>query len=191
MILDMLGPQPGRVLDIACGFGLVSKPLVARGVEVTGVDYNWIACQGADRNGLHALRGNAFGLPFSDSTFDTIICIEFLQQCEKSNVAALMTEVARVVKPGGRVLFVWRNHEAPLHRLVLYASDRLGRPRVPLNEHRFEDIAEMATREGLIVDLGGKIFPPLRQIYTDHNTLMAALLGTGFLAVLRKPHGSP
>lgn len=187
LILDLVGPRPGRVLDVACGFGLVTLPLAARACEVFGVDYNALACRGAARNGLRAVRGNAFALPFPDDTFETITCVEFLQQCEREQVAALLGDLARVAAPGARLILVWRNHRAPLHRLALRISDALGRPRVPLNEHPFENVAEMAQRAGLGIDKAGAIFPPFRQLFQNRRGIAARALGTGFLAVLRKP----
>lgn len=191
LILDIVGSRPGRVLDVACGFGLVTMPLAARSVEVFGVDYNAVACRGAGRNGLRAVRGNAFALPFADGAFGTITCIEFLQQCEREQVAALIGELARVVAPAGRVILVWRNHRAPLHRLALGISDVLGRPRVPLNEHPFEDVTTLARRAGLGIDRAGAVFPPLRRVFTNRTGPAAAALGTGFLVVLRKPVETP
>ncbi len=191
LVLEAVGADPGLVLDVAGGFGLVTLPLVRSGIAVVGLDYNRSACEGARRNGLQAVQGNAFALPFRDGAFDTATCIEFLQQCRGEDVAALVAELARVVRPGGRIVLVWRNHRAPLHRLALALFDALGRARVPLVEHPVGEVAGIARRAGLAEDLLCTLFQPLGLRFRDPGGLASALLGTSFLAVFRQPRDKP
>ena len=44
-VLDAVGDAPGTVVDVACGGGLVSAPLVAAGRRVVGMDFNAGACR--------------------------------------------------------------------------------------------------------------------------------------------------
>jgi demethylmenaquinone methyltransferase/2-methoxy-6-polyprenyl-1,4-benzoquinol methylase len=104
--------QPGdRVLDIACGTGLVSRALVDRwGCEVVGLDQS-AAMLGRARAKLDAsprlasritlVEGEAERLPFADREFDHLTFTYLLRYVD--DPAATLRELARVVEPGGRV----------------------------------------------------------------------------------------
>jgi demethylmenaquinone methyltransferase/2-methoxy-6-polyprenyl-1,4-benzoquinol methylase len=104
------GPDD-RVLDVACGTGLVSAALVERwGCRVVGLDQS-AAMLGrararagtdprlAERIGF--VEGEAESLPFADGEFDHLTFTYLLRYVE--DPAATLRELARVVKPGGRV----------------------------------------------------------------------------------------
>jgi demethylmenaquinone methyltransferase/2-methoxy-6-polyprenyl-1,4-benzoquinol methylase len=100
-----------RVLDIACGTGLVSAALVERwGCRVVGLDQS-AAMLGRARARAAAdprlagrvsfIEGEAESLPFADGEFDHLTFTYLLRYVE--DPAATLRELARVVKPGGRV----------------------------------------------------------------------------------------
>jgi demethylmenaquinone methyltransferase/2-methoxy-6-polyprenyl-1,4-benzoquinol methylase len=104
------GPED-RVLDVACGTGLVSAALVERwGCRVVGLDQS-AAMLGRARARAAAdprlaerisfVEGEAESLPFADGEFDHLTFTYLLRYVE--DPAATMRELARVVKPGGRV----------------------------------------------------------------------------------------
>ncbi len=112
---DKLGLRPGdRVLDVGAGFGRHVYECARRGAHVVALDY--AADEVTDtRNTLGAmvvegeitadkligvLRGDARKLPFPDHSFDTVITSEVLEHIQ-DDVAAI-TEMVRVLKPGGR-----------------------------------------------------------------------------------------
>ena len=100
-----------RVLDVATGTGLVSAELVRRyGCEVVGLDQSPQMLAGAqarlDGNPGLAQRvslvcGEAEQLPFADEQFDHLTFTYLLRYVE--DPLATMAELARVVKPGGRI----------------------------------------------------------------------------------------
>ncbi len=100
-----------RVLDVATGTGMVAQALVNRyGCEVVGLDQSAQMLAGAQaklaaEEGLAArvslVRGEAERLPFADEEFDHLTFTYLLRYVE--DPAATMTELARVVKPGGRI----------------------------------------------------------------------------------------
>jgi demethylmenaquinone methyltransferase/2-methoxy-6-polyprenyl-1,4-benzoquinol methylase len=104
------GPED-RVLDVACGTGLVSAALVGRwGCRVTGLDQSEAMLGRAQaraaaesRLGARAsfVAGEAESLPFADGEFDHLTFTYLLRYVE--DPAATLRELARVVKPGGRI----------------------------------------------------------------------------------------
>ena len=104
--------RPGdRVLDVATGTGMVAIALVRRyGCTVVGLDQSSEMLGGAraklDREPelaaqIELIRGEAESLPFADGEFDHLTFTYLLRYVK--DPAATLRELARVVKPGGRV----------------------------------------------------------------------------------------
>ncbi len=107
--LEQLGAKPGeRVLDLA-GPKLLSVVLARQGVRVTAVDQlereieAWRALAG-DVPGLELRVADGRALPFEDASFDHACSISVLEHIEEPGDAEALRELARVVRPGGRVL---------------------------------------------------------------------------------------
>ena len=107
--LDRLGAKPGeRVLDLA-GPKLLSVVLARRGIEVTAVDQlereieTWRALAG-DVPGLELLVADGRALPFEDASFDHACSISVLEHIEERGDEEALRELARVVRPRGRVI---------------------------------------------------------------------------------------
>jgi SAM-dependent methyltransferase len=105
---------PGeRVLDMGCGGGRHAFALYKRGAHVVALDMDaaelkdvsgmFDALAGEVPSGAHAqaVRGDAYRLPFADATFDKVIAAEILEHLPADSNA--MAELARVLKPGGRI----------------------------------------------------------------------------------------
>jgi ubiquinone/menaquinone biosynthesis C-methylase UbiE len=116
-LIQCANPQPGeRVLDIACGTGIVARNVVPRvGSQgmVIGLDVNpdmiGIARQAAEREHLPIEwhTGPAEQLPFPDQNFDLVFCQFALMFF--ANQHAALKEIHRVLKTGGRVVMsVWQ-----------------------------------------------------------------------------------
>lgn len=133
---------PGdRVLDVATGTGLVARGLVERyGCEVVGIDQSADMLSGARRAlssrpslaaRIELRQGEAERLPFRDAEFDHLTFTYLLRYVD--DPAATLRELARVVKPGGRIAAlefglpdppVWRPLWRLYTRLVLPAAGR-------------------------------------------------------------------
>jgi SAM-dependent methyltransferase len=104
-----------RVLDLGCGFGRHAFEAYRRGAHVVAVDRNaeevaqvtsmFRAMQAAGEApaGLTAesVRADLLALPFPDASFDVVMASEVLEHIPADDRA--MAEIARVVRPGGRV----------------------------------------------------------------------------------------
>jgi ubiquinone/menaquinone biosynthesis C-methylase UbiE len=98
------GLPPGRALDAACGTGRHARRLVELGHEVTGVDQSEGMLTLARENvaGAQFMPGDLSRLPFEDASFDLAVCALALEHFEA--LGTPIAELARVVRPGGRVI---------------------------------------------------------------------------------------
>ncbi len=118
IFLQLLDAKPGeRLLDVACGPGLLLKASLLRGVEPHGVDISAVAIQMAREfvPSAQVQVANAEALPFAEATFDLLTCIGALERMlDRQQV---LREMCRVVRPGGRLCLMLRNAMAPGWRI--------------------------------------------------------------------------
>jgi demethylmenaquinone methyltransferase/2-methoxy-6-polyprenyl-1,4-benzoquinol methylase len=108
-LVRTVAPSSGeRVLDVATGTGLVAAELARSGCAVVGVDQSPEMLAAARRRFARAatervelVEGEAEELPFASASFDALTFTYLLRYVE--DPAATMRELARVVRPGGRV----------------------------------------------------------------------------------------
>jgi SAM-dependent methyltransferase len=107
-LLRLLGPGPGRCLDLACGTGLSLPGLAGLGWEVTGADLSGdqlrLARRRAAECGAALVRADAARLPFGDGSFDAVVSLFAHTDLDHPGRAA--AEAARVLRPGGRLVDV-------------------------------------------------------------------------------------
>jgi ubiquinone/menaquinone biosynthesis C-methylase UbiE len=100
----LLALEPGdRVLEVGCGRGHLTVRLAARGIDVVGIDANPNAREVSDSD--RVLHMNAEDLEFGDAEFDSIVSVHAIEHIPPLEKAA--SEMSRVLKPGGRALFVY------------------------------------------------------------------------------------
>jgi ubiquinone/menaquinone biosynthesis C-methylase UbiE len=104
------GAAEGRVLDIGVGSGL-NLPFYARQAqEIFGLDPSPRLLVRADSNAqhlhipVHLLEGSAERIPLADRSMDTIVLT--WTGCSLPDIRTALAEMRRVLKPGGRLLFV-------------------------------------------------------------------------------------
>jgi ubiquinone/menaquinone biosynthesis C-methylase UbiE len=97
-------PVPLRVLDVACGTGRHTVHLAELGHDVTGIDASpaMLARAAAKRSDLALVDGFVEALPFATDTFDAAVCSLLFDHL--ADIDRAVSELARVVRPGGRVL---------------------------------------------------------------------------------------
>ncbi len=127
-IAARLEVRPGmRVLETACGTGIVTRRLVARlaehGGSVVATDLNepmlaYAATKLPRAERLEWRQADATKLPFDDRSFDAVVCQFGLMFFPDK--AAGIREALRVLKPGGSFLVsVWgRLEDHPVHRIT-------------------------------------------------------------------------
>jgi ubiquinone/menaquinone biosynthesis C-methylase UbiE len=113
-------PAQARVLEVAPGPGYFSIELARRSrFEISGLDISKsfveIATGNANRAGVRVAfeRGNASAMPFPDDTFDFIFCRAAFKNFTQPVEA--MSEMHRVLKPGGRAVIVDLRKDASMN----------------------------------------------------------------------------
>lgn len=136
-MIEAVQPGPGlRVLDVATGTGMVAFGLARLGCQVVGLDQSEDMLGGARaklaaapefHGRVEFVRGQAEQLPFPDGEFDALTFTYLLRYVD--DVPATMAELARVVRPGGRIGMV--EFAVPVHpllRTLWRAHTRFGLP---------------------------------------------------------------
>ena len=148
-LLDAVGLRTGvRLLDVATGPGYVAAAAAARGAQVTGIDFSapMVARARQLNPAVEFQEGDAEALSFSDGSFDAAVMNFGILHLARPESA--MSEVARVLKPGGRFAFTaWaKPEEAVGFGIILNAIESYGNPGVRLPQgppfFRFSDSAE-------------------------------------------------
>jgi 2-polyprenyl-6-hydroxyphenyl methylase/3-demethylubiquinone-9 3-methyltransferase len=120
-----------RVLDLGCAGGFMAEALADRGAVFTGIDPAADAVDAARRHAAAAGRtirddvGLGEELPYHDKAFAAVVCVDALEHV--TDLAKVLAEVERVLKPGGLFLFdtINRNPIASLATITV-AEDILG-----------------------------------------------------------------
>ena len=105
-LLDAAGVAAGtRVLDLACGPGIVTAAAADRGAEAAGLDFSpaMLALARAANPSLHFHEGDAEALPFADGAFDAVVSNFGIHHIPRPERA--LAEAFRVLRPGGTLAF--------------------------------------------------------------------------------------
>jgi SAM-dependent methyltransferase len=108
-VLEWLAAHPGEhILDLGCGDGQLTKRIAASGASVLGVDASAEMVAAARLRGIAADEANAQCLPYSDGSFDAVFSNAALHWVRDQD--AMLAEVHRVLKPGGRFVAEMGGH---------------------------------------------------------------------------------
>ena len=96
-----------RVLEAGCGTGMILKEVAPRAREAFGVDLSPGMLASARARNLKVVHGSITDLPFASGEFDVVYAFKVLAHVER--IERALAELARVVRPGGRVLAEFYN----------------------------------------------------------------------------------
>jgi demethylmenaquinone methyltransferase/2-methoxy-6-polyprenyl-1,4-benzoquinol methylase len=96
------------VLDLCCGSGQTTQVLVERSRHVTGLDASPFSIKRAQQNVPQAEYVEAFAeaMPFADNRFDLVHTSVAMHEMKPEQLQAILSEVHRVLKPGGSFALV-------------------------------------------------------------------------------------
>lgn len=119
--LGRIQRRPVRVLDIGAGNGGVSVALANDPTyEVSAVDivpnYDLFRLRRDLDSPVRQVVGNGHRLPFPDSSFDVVVCLDTIEHVPKPGIMA--REIMRVLAPGGECMIT-----TPARARILFAPD--------------------------------------------------------------------
>ena len=100
----VLEASPHRVLEVGCGPGEAAERIATNGIEVEALDSSERMVELARARGVEARVGDVQALPFEDESFDAALAAWMLYHVP--DVKAGIGELARVLRPGGRLVAV-------------------------------------------------------------------------------------
>ncbi|MEV0732031.1 MULTISPECIES: demethylmenaquinone methyltransferase [Polymorphospora] len=118
-----LGLRPGdRVLDLGAGTGVSTEELARSGAYAVGVDLSlgMLLAGRRVRPDVPLLAGDALRLPFADATFDAVTISFALRNMVDTGAA--LRELARVTRPGGRLVVCEFSHPTSRAFRTVYLS---------------------------------------------------------------------
>jgi SAM-dependent methyltransferase len=130
----------GTVVELCCGYGEALQLLGRRIARYVGVDLSERMLEGAVRLSDHRtalfVQGDATAVPLADGSIDTVVMLGGIHHVGAR--AALFREIARILKPGGRLLYrepvsdflLWRGVRAIVYRLSPMLDHAAERPLV-------------------------------------------------------------
>jgi 2-polyprenyl-6-hydroxyphenyl methylase/3-demethylubiquinone-9 3-methyltransferase len=136
------------VLELGCGYGRVLSQLSPHVITLVGIDTAFPTLFYGKKflsphENVHLLTMNAGRLGFQSDTFDAVICIQNGISVFRVDSHALVKEVIRVTRPGGKLLFSTYAPRFWYHRLQWF--------RLQAAEGLVGDIDEEKTGDGKIV----------------------------------------
>lgn len=169
-----------RVADVGCGGGLLSEALARAGAQVTAID---LAPEVLEVARLHLLETNA-DLPAplaidyrlcapaelaatASTRFDVVCCMELIEHVP--DPAALVANLAALVKPGGKVFLSTLNRTPASFAAAIIGAEYVARllPRGTHDYRQFikpSELAALLRQNGLTLDeISGIAYNPLNR----------------------------
>ena len=178
----LTGDRPSDVVDLGAGTGKLTRVLAGLGHRVTAVEplpEMRILLEQALPN-VTALAGGAEALPLADASADVVACGQSFHWFDH---AVALPEIARVLRPGGRLALVWntRDELTPWVRRLstLIGVESVGR----------SDADEPIAESGLFGPVERATFPYVQRL--DRDGLRDLVLSRSYCAKLTPPEREP
>ena len=108
----------GKVCEIGCGPGQIARYLKDQEVTMYGIDLSEEMVKRANslNPDISFQRGDMRDLEISDASLAGIVCFYAIIHLKREDVPRALSEMHRVLKPGGRLLMSFHGGEGELHR---------------------------------------------------------------------------
>ena len=171
----LAGTEPRQVVDVGAGTGKLTRQLVALGHDVTAVEPSaeMLHILSEAVPGARALRAGAESMPLPDESVDIVMSAQAFHWFDQP---VALAEIARVLRPGGRLGLVWNmrdDSEGWMQRL----SELIG-SEVDL------DLGPAIAESGRYGPVEQATFPMTQRI--DRGALLATVLSRSAVAILER-----
>jgi SAM-dependent methyltransferase len=177
----LAGERPARALDLGCGFGGFLEGLGELCGEVYPSDISVESLTHCVERGFsRSVVGSGYSLPYADGAFDLVCMFDAIEHIPDDR--RVMREVARITRPGGRVLvtvpayqFLYANNDRVAQHQRRYTRGRLAEVfeqaglRVERNTHSNVFLFPLILPVVLAIKTIEKLFP--RKLDPEHTNL--------------------
>lgn len=164
---------PRRVLEVGCGQGwLAERVLNELSAGVVALDQSAHMVELTRARGVDAVVGDVQQLPFADASFDLVAAAWMLYHV--ADLDRALTEIARVLEPGGRLVAVTNANE---HLRELYELVGLERPALPFASDAAETLLGRHFGHVTRSDAYGWSIFPTRAAAQDYVDASLAMFG--------------
>ncbi|ULU24773.1 bifunctional 2-polyprenyl-6-hydroxyphenol methylase/3-demethylubiquinol 3-O-methyltransferase UbiG [Dyella terrae] len=197
-VADRVNLRGARVADVGCGGGLLSEALAKAGARVTGIDLGDKVIEIA-RLHMHESRlenpsldidyrvqSSAELASAEPESFDVVCCMELIEHVP--DPAALVSDLARMVKPGGVVVMSTLNRTPVAFGAAILGAEYIMRM-LPRGTHHYaqflkpSELGRLMRHSGLeIDDVSGLGYNPL-----NRKAWLSRVTAVNYLISARKP----
>lgn len=182
-----------KVADVGCGGGLLSEALARAGAQVTGIDLGekviGIARLHLHESGLvvdYRQQSSAELAAAEPASFDAVCCMEMIEHVP--DPAALVHDLAAMLKPGGRVFLSTLNRTPAAFGAAILGAEYVMRL-LPRGTHHYaqflkpSELARLLRHAGLdLEDVSGLGYNPL-----NRKAWLTKITAVNYIACARKP----
>jgi SAM-dependent methyltransferase len=168
LLIDFTGRVAGPVLDVGCGPGHVGAFVAHLGPRTIGVDRSPAMAAAAASRVAAAVVADMRQLPFASTSVGGIVAFYSVIHVRRGELPAVLAEFARVLRPGGHVLYSAHEGEGDYH------ADRFLDHDVPFDATMFTlaELVDAAVQAGLSVEVAEQRAPyptegPTTRLYVE------------------------
>jgi ubiquinone/menaquinone biosynthesis C-methylase UbiE len=120
LLLEFVEGADGNILEVGCGTGHWLGELAGHTIHAIGIDPSRGMLEEAARSRTSAsiVQGRAEMLPWADNSFDRLFCVNSFHHFQDKE--GFVSEAARVLRPGGRIVIVGLDPHTGLDKWWLY-----------------------------------------------------------------------
>jgi SAM-dependent methyltransferase len=178
----LAGDEPRDVVDLGAGTGKLTRALVALGHRVTAIEPlpEMLELLPANAPGAFAILGTAEVIPLPDAHADVVTCAQAFHWFDHP---VALPEIARVLRPRGRLALVWNTRD-DREPWVVRLSGIIGSESVGEN-----DVHDVLARSGVFGPVENAEF--MFEQTLDRETLLELVLSRSYCAKLPSEERTP